>query len=610
MSRQVARLSTGVAAKVLAELDREVVAMERELGRLSTSVAPSTAYDLCRAFARAFEARLALRGCTILRCFAADQNGLAAAFARLPLGALFSPARVREACLVADGYQPYLVSPENGLRALIREAVEHFRAPSHDCLTRAHGALSAIVDAALSDASAAGRSPACEQALEEAASAALARWLAGARVVVDTLLDMESGFINADFFRQRARLSAEHDGGGGSGGGGDAHDSSSDGGAAGGSEPDDTSEREHAALASVSARLGEPGHFAYGYLWKKDHHASSSTPGGGWSRRFFLLDDRTCQLRYWRRATDHGGQAPRGQAVMTDCSLTEGPEALTFTLQRRGGGALLKGHGELTLRADNAETRRQWVSRLRAACAASARGAADAAASVLDSNADAGANGAYSLAQALGGASEEATFARIGRDAAAYVDQLRVALQASIPKAIMTALVRKAERELLTELYASLHALSAGALMDASAEQQASHARREALAQALPCVQEAAAALRAAASRGVGPDEKLPVPVDILMALRAAGALPDGAEAYLADAMSSASEDGGAAFSPASPVSPQQMTPASPRPGLPPRSPASAAAVAKAHIPLLKMPRRAPPPPPPSSPTSPDASAP
>ena len=167
MSRQVARLSTGVAAKVLAELDREVVAMERELGRLSTSVAPSTAYDLCRAFARAFEARLALRGCTILRCFAADQNGLAAAFARLPLGALFSPARVREACLVADGYQPYLVSPENGLRALIREAVEHFRAPSHDCLTRAHGALSAIVDAALSDASAAGRSPACEQALEE-----------------------------------------------------------------------------------------------------------------------------------------------------------------------------------------------------------------------------------------------------------------------------------------------------------------------------------------------------------------------------------------------------------------------------------------------------------
>ena len=134
-----------------------------------------------------------------------------------------------------------------------------------------------------------------------------------------------------------------------------------------------------------------------------------------------------------------------------------------------------------------------------------------------------------------------------------------------------------------------------------------------ALAQALPCVQEAAATLRAAASRGVGPDEKLPVPVDILMALRTAGALPDGAEAYLADAVSSAREDG-AASSPASPVSPQQMTPVSPRPGLPPRSPASAAAVApavaKGHIPLLKVPRRAPPPPPPSSPTSPEASAP
>ena len=69
---------------------------------------------------------------------------------------------------------------------------------------------------------------------------------------------------------------------------------------------------------------------------------------------------------------------------MTDCSLTEGPEALTFTLQRRGGGALLKGHGELTLRADDAETRRQWVSRLRAACAASARGAADAAVEIIE----------------------------------------------------------------------------------------------------------------------------------------------------------------------------------------------------------------------------------
>lgn len=36
--------------------------------------------------------------------------------------------------LEADGYQPYLLSPEKGLRALIKKAIEMAKEPTKSCV--------------------------------------------------------------------------------------------------------------------------------------------------------------------------------------------------------------------------------------------------------------------------------------------------------------------------------------------------------------------------------------------------------------------------------------------------------------------------------------------
>ena len=41
----------------------------------------------------------------------------------------------------ADGYQPYLLSPEKGLRLLIKKSLELAKKPSLDCVDEVRGAL-------------------------------------------------------------------------------------------------------------------------------------------------------------------------------------------------------------------------------------------------------------------------------------------------------------------------------------------------------------------------------------------------------------------------------------------------------------------------------------
>ena len=126
-----------------------VLLAARGLGALQP---PLTPHDLCRAFARALETQLQHRGRAILAAFSAAPGGFAAALRAAPLAPLFAPARVRDVCATADGFQPYLVSPEAGLRALVRQGVELFRPAARTCVAKAHAALTAAVAAAVASA--------------------------------------------------------------------------------------------------------------------------------------------------------------------------------------------------------------------------------------------------------------------------------------------------------------------------------------------------------------------------------------------------------------------------------------------------------------------------
>jgi hypothetical protein len=256
-----AQLPSAAVQSLLSSLDAEAAAKAAELLRLSRGGAPGGAYELCRGFARALEAQLQARGRQLLRHFsAAEPGGLAAALRALPLQPLFAPQHVRDVCARADGYQPFLVSPEAGLRALVAEGVELCRAPAHACLARVHAALAAVVRTAVADAAAAAdtlrhpkgevrarwrasegglhidapplsssrlargaalrapsrafaasRRAARQAALEAAAEAALDTWHEDAARALDVLVSGEQQFISADFFRARAFAPAADD---------------------------------------------------------------------------------------------------------------------------------------------------------------------------------------------------------------------------------------------------------------------------------------------------------------------------------------------------------------------------------------------------------------
>ena len=159
MEYRAVRLPAPAAAQLLSALDAELAAKQRELSEIE---APQfTPHDLCRGFARALEEQLSARGRAVLRAF----GGLAPALCALLFVLLFAPAHVRDVCARADGYQPYLVSPEAGLRALVQEAVELFRPPVRACLDASNAALDAIVRYAIATAASHARAqhrPKCE----------------------------------------------------------------------------------------------------------------------------------------------------------------------------------------------------------------------------------------------------------------------------------------------------------------------------------------------------------------------------------------------------------------------------------------------------------------
>jgi dynamin GTPase len=66
---------------------------------------------------------------------------------------------VYQLVLEADGYQPYLFSPEKGLKALIRKALDLAKDPAKLCVDEVHRILVGIVSTAASATPGLGRYP-------------------------------------------------------------------------------------------------------------------------------------------------------------------------------------------------------------------------------------------------------------------------------------------------------------------------------------------------------------------------------------------------------------------------------------------------------------------
>lgn len=102
----------------------------------------------------------------------------------------------------ADGYQPYLLSPEKGLRALVKKCLDLAKPPSLQCVDEVHRTLLEVVSAAAAATPGLSRYPPLRRCIVELASAALDAYRGEAKTMVVALVDMERSFIHPTKFRK------------------------------------------------------------------------------------------------------------------------------------------------------------------------------------------------------------------------------------------------------------------------------------------------------------------------------------------------------------------------------------------------------------------------
>ncbi|MBA0840060.1 hypothetical protein Goarm_002664, partial [Gossypium armourianum] len=119
---------------------------------------------------------------------------------QLPLDRHFDMNNVKRIVLEADGYQPYLISPEKGLRSLIKGVLELAKEPSLLCVDEVHRVLLDIVSAAANATPGLGRYAPFKREVVAIASVALDGFRTEARKMVVALVDMERAFVPPQHF--------------------------------------------------------------------------------------------------------------------------------------------------------------------------------------------------------------------------------------------------------------------------------------------------------------------------------------------------------------------------------------------------------------------------
>jgi len=103
----------------------------------------------------------------------------------------------------ADGIQPHLVAPEAGYRRLLEEALGYLREPSEKSVEEVYVLLRRMVDniAGSDDLRLLKRYPTLKRELVTAAYTALEKFREETRNMVGIMVEMERGYITAEYFR-------------------------------------------------------------------------------------------------------------------------------------------------------------------------------------------------------------------------------------------------------------------------------------------------------------------------------------------------------------------------------------------------------------------------
>ncbi|KAK7263777.1 hypothetical protein RJT34_31374 [Clitoria ternatea] len=487
--------------------------VQEELMRLGEQMVSSSegtralALQLCREFEDKFLEHLTGGEGNGWKVVASFEGNFPNRIKQLPVDRHFDISNVKRIVLEADGYQPYLISPEKGLRSLIKGVLELAKEPSRMCVDEVHRVLVDLVSTAANATPGLGRYPPFKREIVAIASSALEAFKNESKNMVIALVDMERAFVPPQHFirlvqrrmeRQRREEEVKNRS---SKKALDAEQSilnratsPQTGQQSGGnlksmkekSSQQDKDTQEVSGLKTA----GPDGEITAGYLLKK------SEKGSGWSRRWFVLNEKSGKLGYTKKQEERHF---RGVITLEDCNIDEisdddeasaksskdkksnGPDSgrasnLIFRITSKiPYKTVMKAQSAVLLKAESMADKVDWINRLRkVAHAKGGQAVGEPSFPMRQSLSDGSLD---TMARKSADPEEELRW--MSQEVRGYVEAVLNSLAANVPKAVVLCQVEKAKEDMLNQLYSSISAQSSAKIEELLQEDHNAKHKRE-----------------------------------------------------------------------------------------------------------------------------------
>ncbi|XP_047962340.1 dynamin-2A-like isoform X1 [Salvia hispanica] len=428
---------------------------------------------------------------------------------QLPLDRHFDINNVKRIVLEADGYQPYLISPEKGLRSLIKGVLELAKESSRLCVDEVHRVLVDIVSASANATPGLGRYPPFKREVIAIATTALEGFKNEAKNMVVALVDMERAYVPPQHFirlvqRRMDRQRREEELKGRSSKKGSEAEQSilnratspQTGGNSKSMKDGKSSQQEKGKDKDIQEGsglkiAGPDGEITAGFLLKR------STKTNGWSRRWFVLNGKTGKLGYTKQQEERHF---RGVITLEECNLEEvaedeetpppksskdkkanGPDSgkapsLVFKITSRVPyKTVLKAHSAVVLKAESATDKTEWINKLRNIISSKGGQVKGESGPPLRQSLSDGSLDTMTRRPA----DPEEELRWMAQEVRGYVEAVLNSLAANVPKAVVLCQVEKAKEDMLFKLYSSISAQSMARIEELLQEDQNVKRRRE-----------------------------------------------------------------------------------------------------------------------------------
>ncbi|KAK8574756.1 hypothetical protein V6N12_062438 [Hibiscus sabdariffa] len=422
----------------------------------------AVALELCREFEDKFLQHIMGgegNGWKIVACF---EGSFPNRIKQLPLDKHFEINNVKRVVLESDGYQPYLISPEKGLRSLIKGVLELAKEPSRLCVDEVHRVLMDIVSATANATPGLGRYAPFKREVVQIASAALDSFKKESMKMVIALVDMERAFVPPQHFirlvQRRAFISKS----------GETSPQTGEQETEGifRKIKNKLSKQEKEATKDVQEgsglkTAGPGGEITAGFLLKKSGKTNE------WGRRWFVLNEKTGKLGYTKKQEERHF---RGVITLEECNIEEvaddeddssksskdkkgkGPSLVFKIISRVPYKTVLKAYSAVILKAESLADKTEWLEKL--SNVVESKGGqvkVDSSPPIKQSLSDSSLD---TMARKPVDPVEELRW--MSQEVRGYVEAVLNSLAANIPKAIVLCQVEKAKEDMLIQLYSSV----------------------------------------------------------------------------------------------------------------------------------------------------------